>query len=234
MPRRHPAEEIIPLLRFARPGDARRRSPSPHRGAPPARPGTPSARGVGVPALRAAPGEPGPDRRASRLAAGPRAGAARPAVGTGARHRAGAQPGSPPRGPRGGGGDRAAPGSRAWLGRPAPNGARDAPRPAGAHSPGSGSPGPGGEAPAAAPGESSGSGPQLPGAARLDRAHHRARAGRWRGIRRPPPTRADAPRTKLSREKCRRHPARPDVHCVGRARELSCLRLAVHAPTSRT
>src|SRR5207245_9963065 len=41
------------------------------------------------------------------------------------------------------------------------------------------------------------------------RAHHRARAGRWRGIRRPPPTRADAAWTKLSSGKCRRHSAGP-------------------------
>src|SRR6266508_4734097 len=49
---------------------------------------------------------------------------------------------SPLRGPRGGAGDRAGRGSRAWWGRLAPNAGCDAPRPAGARSPGSGSRGP--------------------------------------------------------------------------------------------
>ncbi len=39
-------------------------------------------------------------------------------------------------------------------------------------------------------------------------AHHRNPAGRWDGIRRPPPTRAESPRTKLSRGKCCPHESR--------------------------
>src|SRR5256712_6247977 len=160
------AEAIIPFPHLAWPGEARRRSPSPHPGAPPASPGTPSARGGEAPARRATPARPGPDRRAPLKEAGPRARAGHPAVGTETRRSlAVARSGSPPRGPRGGGGDRAARGSRAWSGRPAPSGARDAPRPTGARSPGSGSPGPGTAALAAAPGESSGSGLRLPGGA---------------------------------------------------------------------
>src|SRR5881409_3038954 len=64
--------DVIP--RFAWPTDAGRRSPSRDPGAPRARAGTPSARGVGGPGYRAEPGGPGPDQRAARPAAGRRAG----------------------------------------------------------------------------------------------------------------------------------------------------------------
>ena len=63
-----------------------------------------------------------PDRRVSRPAAEPRAGAGHPVAGTVTRRRAVGRPGSPPRGPRGGAGDRAERGSRAWSGRLAPSG----------------------------------------------------------------------------------------------------------------
>src|SRR5439155_10234925 len=130
---------------------------------------------------------------------GPRAGAARPAVGTGARHRAGARPGSPPRGPRGGAGDRAGRGSRAWLGRLAPSGARDAPRPPGAHSPGSGSPGHGGGALAAAPEGSFGSEPRLPRGARPRRAASPPGSRRTPGAETSPRKRARPPRGRTGR-----------------------------------
>src|SRR6266508_4138258 len=114
---------------------------------------SPCARGVGDPGCRATPGGPGPGQRAPRPEAGRRAGGGRRAAGTGARRRVVDRGDSPLRGPRGGAGDRAGPGSRAWSGRLAPSAGCDAPRPAGARSPGSGSRGPGGAARAAAPGE---------------------------------------------------------------------------------
>jgi hypothetical protein len=66
--------------------------------------------------------------------------AGRPVAGTGARRPALARPGSPPRAPRGGDGDRAARGSRASWDRRAPSGGRDGPRRSGRRSPGSGPP----------------------------------------------------------------------------------------------
>src|SRR6266849_6628835 len=157
------------IPRFAWPTDAGRRSPSRDPGAPPATAGTPSARGVGGPGCRAAPGGPGPDQRAPRPAAGRRVGGGRPAAGTGACRRSVVRPDSPPRGPRGGASDTAGPGWRAWSGRLGPSVGCDGPRPPGARSPGSGSPGPGGAAPAATPGESSASGRRSPRCARLRR-----------------------------------------------------------------
>ena len=117
------------ISRLAWPGGAARRSPRRHPGVPRASAGTPSARGVGVPAIHATPAAPRPDPRAARPAVGRRAAGGRPAAGTRARRRAVDRCGSPPRGPRGGAGDRGARGWRAWSGRPAPSGGGDAPRP---------------------------------------------------------------------------------------------------------
>src|SRR5207247_2397744 len=130
----------FPIPRLAWPTDAERRSPSQDPGAPPATAGTPSARGVGGPASRAAPGGPGPDQRAPRPAAGRRAAGGRPAAGTGACRRARVRPDSPPREPRGGASDRGARGWSAWSARLGPSGGCDAPRPPDARSPGSDSP----------------------------------------------------------------------------------------------
>ena len=76
----------------------------------------------------------------------------------------------PLRGRRGGAGDRAARGSTAWSGLPAPGGARDGPRRTAHDSRGSGKSGPDGAAPAAAPAGSSAFGPRPPPPARPRRA----------------------------------------------------------------
>src|SRR5213083_3215383 len=84
------------------PRGARRRSPSPRPGAPPATPGWWSARSGQAPRHRAVLVGSWRDRRAPPEEAAPRAGVARPAAGSGARRRVVDPPGSPPRGPRGG------------------------------------------------------------------------------------------------------------------------------------
>jgi hypothetical protein len=43
------------------------------------------------------------------------------------------------------------------------------------------------------------------------------RTGRWDGIRRPPPTRAESPRAKLSRRKCYPHESRKSLKYYQRA-----------------
>src|SRR5258705_4957198 len=167
----------------ASPADAAGRSPSLRPAAPTATPGTPSADAAGVPAPRASPAAPPPDRLVPLPAPARPATGGRPASGTGAHRRAIARSGSSPRAPPDDGGDTVPPGSTRSSGRPAPSGARDAPRRLGRCSPGSGSPGPDAAAPAAARAESSASGPRSPPPARPRRAASRP------GLRRTPTAR---------------------------------------------
>ena len=157
---------------------------------PGARPTSPAwwlARARQAPARRAAHGEHRQDRWAQRKESGPRVRAGRPGGGTEARRRGVDRPGSPPRGRRGGGGDRAAPGSRAWWGRHGPSAGCDGPDRNELRNPGSGSRGRGGAARAVAPGESCASGLRSPPHAPRRRAHHHAAGvarqalGRFRG-----------------------------------------------------
>ena len=129
-----------------------------------------SAHGPGAPVQRAAPAASPPDRPAPPPAAAPRAAASRSAGGTAAPRRAFVRADSPPRAPRGDGGDRVTRGSTAWSGRPAPSGARDAPVRTGRCTPGSGSSGLDAAAPAAAPGEPCASGLRPPRSAPPRRA----------------------------------------------------------------
>src|SRR3989442_15868114 len=108
------------------PGGARRRLPSPRPGAPPASPASRSEGAGKAPPPRAALAGAGQHRRAPPEDAGPRAGADRPGAGTEARRPAVDRAGSPPRGRRGGGGDRAARDSRAWWGHREPSDGGDA------------------------------------------------------------------------------------------------------------
>src|SRR5437867_1105793 len=103
------------------PRGARRRSPSPRPGAPPATPEWWSARSGQSPRHRAVLVGSRRDHRAPPEEAAPRAGAARPGGGTGARRRAVDRPGSPLRERRGGAGDTVGRDSRAWWDRPGPS-----------------------------------------------------------------------------------------------------------------
>src|SRR5438046_686605 len=124
--------------------DARRRSPSPRPGAPPANPGLPSARAGQVPRHRAVLVGSRRDRRAPPEEAAPRAEAARPGGGTEARRPAVDRPGSPPRERRGGAGGTVRRDSRAWWGPLGPSDGGDVPVRTGARSQGRGSRGRGG------------------------------------------------------------------------------------------
>ncbi len=186
---------IIPFPRLAWPGDAGRRSPSPHPGAPPATPGTPSARARAAPARRGAPGAPQPDPRAKWTVAGPREAAGHPPAGTEARRRAVDLPGNPPRGLRGGADDTAARGSTASSRRLAPSAGRDGPRRRTPRSPRSGSRGPGGAARAAAPEESCESALRSPRRARPHRAASPRGSRRTPGAATFPRRRAPSSRT---------------------------------------
>jgi len=138
------------------PGDAGRRSPSPRPGAPPTTPGSRSARRCGVPARRAALAGASRDRRAPQEDEERRAEACRPGAGTEARRPAVDRACSPPRGPRGGGGDRAGRDSRASWGPLVPSDGCGVPGRTERCNPENGSRGRGGGAPAVAPGESCG------------------------------------------------------------------------------
>ena len=109
------------------PTGARRRSPSPRPGVPPANPASPCVRGSKAPAIRAALAGRGRDRAPRWAETGRRGVTVRPGAGILARRRAVAPPDNPLRAPRGGGGDRGAPGSRAWSARRGPNGGCDGP-----------------------------------------------------------------------------------------------------------
>ena len=123
---------------------------------PPTTPASRCARAGQAPPHRAALLGLSQDRQAPRKEAGPRAGAGRWDGGTEARRPAVDQVRSPPRGPRGGAGDRAWRDSTTWWDRPAPSDECDGLVRSGPHSPGSGSRGRGGGAPGVALGESSG------------------------------------------------------------------------------
>ena len=155
---------------FASPADAARRSPSPRPAAPPATRQVPCAREGESPSQRVAPAALRLHRRARQPAVARQAMLGRPAVGSGGSRRTHARAGSPPRAPRGDGGDRVTRGSTAWSGRPAPSGARDAPVRTGRCTPGSGSSGLDAAAPAAAPAESSAAGLRPPRSAPPRRA----------------------------------------------------------------
>src|SRR5712691_250145 len=162
------------------PRGARRRSPSLRPGAPPASQAWPSARAEQAPPHRAAPAGLSLDRKALQEAAGPRAEAGRRGGGTEARRRAVDRPGSPPRGRRDGGGDKAWRDSRAWWAPLGPSDGCDVPGRSGPRSPGTGSRGRGDGAPAGGPAGSCAFEP------RPRRHDHRERAASPRGSRRTP------------------------------------------------
>src|SRR5436189_3094339 len=163
------------------PRGARRRSPSPRPGAPPATPGWWSARAGQPPRHRAVLVGSRRDRRAPPAEAAPRAEAARPGGGTGARRRAVDRPGSPLRERRGGGGDTARRDSRAWWGPLGPSDGCDGPGRTALRSPGTDSRGLDGEALSATPAESCVSGPRPPAGARLRRGASRPGSRRTPG-----------------------------------------------------
>src|SRR5438445_2162170 len=99
------------------PTGARRRSPSPRSGVPPANQASPCVRGLEAPALRAALAGRGRDRAPRWAETGRRGVTVRPGAEIRARRRAVAPPGNPLREPHGGAADRAGPDSRAWSAR---------------------------------------------------------------------------------------------------------------------
>lgn len=116
-----------------------------------------SANQVGVPAPRAGPVAPLPDPRAPPVPATCRVTAGHLVDETGAPRRAHTRSDNPPRGPRGDGVGRVAPGSTALSGRLGPSAAHDGPPRPARGSPEIGSSDRDGAAPAAAPAESSAS-----------------------------------------------------------------------------
>ncbi len=140
------------------PAGAGRRSPIPRRRALRAGQGPPSGRSGEGPARRDTFAAPRRDQQAPRRVAAPRGAADHQAGGTGGPRPVPARPGSPPRGLLDDAVDRAGGDSPIRSVRPAPSGARDAPRRPAHGSPGSDRSGPGAAAPAAARAESSGCG----------------------------------------------------------------------------